>query len=173
LKRVIFLDRDGVINIDKHYLYRVEDFEFMDGLIELLIHLKELGYIFVIVTNQSGVGRGYYSIDDLDILHSWLEDELKKYSIEFFDICYCPHIPDDSCICRKPNIGMIESISSKIDIDFKNSWLIGDKESDIQTALNSGIKNSILVSNDLKKIKDSQASYSVENLSEITKIIKS
>jgi len=141
----IFLDRDGVVNVEKDYLYKIEDFEFIDGLFEALRYLKSFGFKFFIITNQSGIARGYYNEDDFEKLTVWMIEQFKNEGIEIGQVEYCPHSPDGDCSCRKPKTGMIENIAQNFEIDFANSWLIGDKESDIECGLNSGIKNTIQV----------------------------
>ena len=145
MEKVVFLDRDGVINIEKDYLYKIDEFEFIDGVFESLLYLKSLGYSLVIITNQSGIGRGYYTKEDFDILTSWMIQEFEKKGIKISAVYYCPHSPQEECNCRKPNLGMIRKTSNNIDIDYQNSWLIGDKDSDIQLAINANIPNTIQV----------------------------
>jgi len=174
MNKIVFLDRDGVINIDKNYLYKIEEFEFIDGTFESLKYLQELGYKLVIVTNQSGIGRGYYSYEDYNILTNWMISEFKKNNIDILSVFCCPHTPVDNCNCRKPNIGMIEQAKKIIDIDFKNSWLVGDKTSDIQLAINVDIPNTIQVlSGEKVDIKKSKAKYIIESIKNIKDIIKS
>lgn len=145
--KTIFLDRDGVINIDKHYLYKIEDFEFTNNLIDTCKYFLKLGYKLIIITNQSGIGRNYFTQSDFEVLTKWMIQELLKNNIEILDIFYCPHTPENHCHCRKPKPGMIQEACQKYNIDLDNSWMIGDKTSDIDLAFNAGIKNSILISN--------------------------
>ncbi|MGM0518969.1 MAG: D-glycero-beta-D-manno-heptose 1,7-bisphosphate 7-phosphatase [Campylobacterota bacterium] len=166
-KRVIFLDRDGIINIDKNYVYKIEEFEFCNDIFELCNYLKKLNYELIVVTNQSGIGRGYYTIEDFKKLTNWMISQFNKQKIELLDIFYCPHAPEENCTCRKPKTGMIEKAKKKYNIDLDSSWLIGDKITDIQAAINAKIPNQILVNS--KKI---DFEYKVEKLSQIKQIIK-
>lgn len=145
MQKAVFLDRDGVINIEKDYLCKIEDFEFIDGVFETLKVLQEHNFKLFIITNQSGIGRGYYTKDDFEKLTLWMLDEFKKRDISISQVEYCPHGPEDNCICRKPRVGMIENILKNHNIDLKNSWLIGDKSSDIKCANSANIGNTIQV----------------------------
>ncbi len=144
-QKAIFLDRDGVVNVEKDYLYKIEDFEFIDGLFEALQYLKSLGFLFFVITNQSGIGRGYYQEEDFLNLTKWMIEQFQQKGIEISQVEYCPHSPEVECNCRKPKTGMIEKIAQNFQIDFQNSWIIGDKESDIECGINSGIGNTIQV----------------------------
>ena len=104
--KTIFLDRDGVINKEVNYLSNIEDFEFINGVFDACKHFQSLGYSIIIVTNQSGIGRGYYNEDDFQILTKWMLSKFKENKIEILDIFYCPHSPNNQCQCRKPNTGM-------------------------------------------------------------------
>ena len=173
MDKVVFLDRDGVINIEKDYLYQIEDFEFIDGVFSSLQYLQTLGFKFVIITNQSGIGRGYYSLEQYNTLTFWMKEQFKQQGIDIVEVYCCPHAPDENCSCRKPNIGMIEQASKILNIDYKNSWLIGDKSSDIQTAINANIKNTIQVRSGHKfDENNSKADYIVDSMKDIPNIIK-
>lgn len=173
MEKVVFLDRDGVINIDKNYLYKIEDFEFIEGVFESLRYIQNLGYKLVIITNQSGIGRGYYSYLDYEKLTKWMVNKFKENNINILSVFCCPHTSENNCNCRKPNIGMVEQAKDIIDIDFKNSWLIGDKTSDIELAINVDIPNTIQVlSGDKFDIKKSKAKYIIESIKDIKTIIK-
>ena len=170
---MIFLDRDGVINVDTGYVYKIEDFKFIDGVFKACLHFKRLGFNIIIVTNQSGIGRGYFTQDEFRKLNKYMKDEFLKKNLDILDVFYCPHKPEDKCKCRKPEIGMIEQALNLYDIDLKNSWMIGDKISDIQLAKNSNIKNSILINStyiDKKEI--NLSNFVVNSLEETINIIK-
>jgi D-glycero-D-manno-heptose 1,7-bisphosphate phosphatase len=151
-QKALFLDRDGIINIDKRYLYKIEDFVFVDGIFDICRYYQDRGYMIFVITNQSGIARGYYSEGDLDILHSWMVDRFRDMSITITDISYCPHhskygIGDYrlNCECRKPKPGMILELAKRYDIDLPNSLLIGDKPTDIEAGKEAGIKENILI----------------------------
>jgi len=149
--KAVFLDRDGVINIDKGYVFKINDFDFVDKIFKVLNYFKD-DYLLFIITNQSGVARGYYSEKDIKILHQWLTNNLAKKGISIQEIFYCPHHPkfDFECNCRKPKPGMIINAKNKYNLDLNNSILIGDKSTDIESGKNAGILNLIKVEkNDL------------------------
>lgn len=134
MNKAIFLDRDGTINVEKNYLYRIEDFEFLPGVVEGLKKLQDVGFKLVIITNQSGIARGYYTETDFRILNNWMVDELKKHDVEISAVYYCPHLPDatidkyrKACNCRKPKLGLYEQAIKELNIDVENSYAIGDK----------------------------------------------
>ena len=163
-QKAIFLDRDGVINIEKDYLYKIEDFEFISGVIDAMKYLQDKGYLLFIITNQSGIARGYYTKDDFDTLTLWMHEVLKTHDISISQVEHCPHSPTDACTCRKPLTGMIDNILANFDIDLENSWLIGDKSSDITCAKNANIKNTIQVRSG-HKFSSSNADFVIEKLS--------
>jgi D-glycero-D-manno-heptose 1,7-bisphosphate phosphatase len=172
MNKAVFLDRDGVINIEKDYLFRIEDFKFIDGVFNSLKYLQDKGYLLFIVTNQSGIGRGYYTLNDFNKLTSWMLKEFKKNDIIISQVEFCPHIPQDNCLCRKPKTLMIDNILKNFDINLNNSWLIGDKKSDIQCAINSGIKNTIQVKSGHKfDTKTNLADFVLPAIKDIKRII--
>ena len=143
--RALFIDRDGVINKEKEYLYKIEDFEFIDGVVEALLMAQKAGFKLIVITNQSGIGRGYYNNDDFKKLTTWMQHTLYSEGVKIDDVLHCPHTPDNACSCRKPHPGLIHSAAKKHQIDLSNSFLVGDKESDIKTAINTHLKASVLV----------------------------
>jgi D-glycero-D-manno-heptose 1,7-bisphosphate phosphatase len=170
--KTIFLDRDGVINKEMNYLFKIEDFEFIKGVFKICRYLNNLGYEIIVITNQSGISRGYFNEIDFEILSNWMIAEFKKNDIKILDIFHCPHSPDSNCECRKPRPGMLLAAKDKHDIDMQNSWLIGDKEDDIIAANNSGIINTILVKSGHKvKEIDSNAKYTLESINEANRVI--
>jgi len=144
-RKALFLDRDGVINIDHGYVYQKEKFEFTEGVFELLQLFTKRGYLLFVVTNQSGIGRGYYSEKDFLELTDYMLAEFKRHNIKIESVQYCKHAPEEFCECRKPATGMVDRILKEHEIDLENSWLIGDKQSDIDLAINSNIKHSIAI----------------------------
>lgn len=151
MNKAIFLDRDGTINVEKHYLYRKEDFEFIEGVPQALRSFREKGYLLILVTNQSGIARGYYSISEMEKLHKYMQKELMKHNAQFDDIFYCPHHPEAivreyrvDCDCRKPKAGMFERAMKKYQIDMHSSYAIGDRERDLIPAERLGARGILL-----------------------------
>lgn len=138
--KIAFLDRDGVINKDAGYTHTIEAFEFLEGVTGALIKLQKLGFKIIIVTNQSGIGRGLYSEDDYQQLTSWYKGKLMESGITVTDVLHCPHKPSDNCECRKPEPGLFLQADKKHSIDFQSSLMIGDRETDIEAAKRAGIK---------------------------------
>ena len=137
--KVAFLDRDGVINKDSGYLYKIEDFEFLAGCVEALQLLQQKGYHIIIVTNQSGIGRGYYTEGDYQQLTRWYLNELLAQGVAITDVFHCPHTPEDACDCRKPQAGLFLQAANKYSIDYTSAIMVGDKLSDIEAAKAAGI----------------------------------
>ncbi|NCC01772.1 MAG: D-glycero-beta-D-manno-heptose 1,7-bisphosphate 7-phosphatase [Clostridia bacterium] len=138
MNKAVFLDRDGTINIDKAYLSKVEDFKHIPGAIEGLKMLQDAGYLLIVITNQSGIARGYYSEEDFLKLNNWMLSDLKKKGIKIAKVYYCPHHPNGKiekykmdCNCRKPKLGMYEEAIEDFDIDLSQSFAIGDKIRDV------------------------------------------
>ena len=158
-QKALFLDRDGIINIDHGYTYKIEDFEFIEGIFDLIKIFMHHGYLIFIITNQSGIARGYYALKDFEILTQWMLLQFNKQKIKIQSIEHCPHVAEDACHCRKPNTGMIDNILANYHIDLHHSWLIGDKQSDIDLAINSHIPHTIAISTTSKNILNSQYSF--------------
>lgn len=170
MNKAIFLDRDGVINIDKGYVHKIEDFIFKEGIFEVCKYLKSLGYLLIVVTNQSGIARGYYTLNDFKRLTDYMLKEFYNFDIKIDSVYFCPHSIDQNCNCRKPKPGMILEAQKEFDIDLSRSWLIGDKESDIEAAKNGGINQTILVVDN--NMHNNQANYAIKELKEIFQIIQ-
>ncbi len=163
----VFLDRDGTINVEKEYLHRVADFEFIDGVPEVIRALKSAGYLIIVVTNQSGVARGYYSLDDVSNLHEYIQGELAKSGSAIDAFYVCPHHPTEGrgeyrrdCDCRKGAPGMLLQAAAEHDIDLSRSFMVGDKVADIEAAENAGCKPIMVLtgygqSESAKLVKDS------------------
>ena len=144
----LFLDRDGVVNVEKNYLHRIEEFEFIDGIFALCRRYQERGFLIVIVTNQSGIARGYYSEADFAVLTAWMVGEFEKRGIRIAKVYHCPHHPEISgeCSCRKPEPGMFLEAASELGIDLERSVLVGDSERDIVAARRAGLHETYLLS---------------------------
>lgn len=170
LQKALFLDRDGVINIEKHYLYKIEDFEFIEGIFELCRYYQDLGFIIIVVTNQSGIARKYYSEDDFKSLTTWMIEQFKHNKIVISKVYHCPHHPDISgeCSCRKPKSGMFLEAQKEFHIDMENSIMIGDKERDIEAGLNAGVKENYLF-DESGEVEVSKASGIVKRFDEVYK----
>jgi len=173
LNKTIFLDRDGVINKDVNYLHKIKECEFIDGIFEACIYFQNIGFKIVIITNQSGIARGYFNENDYQILTNWITLQFNKKSIKLLEIFHCPHGPDSKCSCRKPRPGMLLEAQHKYSINMTNSWLIGDREDDILAANNAGINNTILVRSG-HKINEgiSNAKHILDSISDCVKVIK-
>ena len=181
MKKAIFLDRDGTINIEKDYIYKSEDLVFEEGTIEALKTFKNLGYILIVVSNQSGIARGYFTEEDLNIFNNNMNEILKKNGAEITEFYCCPHHPDGIgeykkvCECRKPNNKMIEDAIKKYNIDREKSYMIGDKTSDIGAGLKSNLKTVLVKTGyglkDMEKV-DKNETLIYENLKDFSEILK-
>lgn len=144
--RAVFLDRDGTINIEKDYLCHIDDFEFIPGTPEAIRRLNQAGFLVIVVTNQSGVARGYYTEEDVEILHRQIDRHLALSGAHVDAWLYCPHHPSGRgsyglpCSCRKPLPGMLTEAARRYDIDLTNSIMIGDKLDDIAAGQAAGCR---------------------------------
>jgi len=144
-KKVIFLDRDGVINVDVGYTYKIKDLVFTEGGPEVLKGLQGAGFTLVMVTGQSGIARGYYNEADMHKFNDHMIEQLKGYGVKIEAVAWCPHGSDDGCECRKPKLGMAKEIEKQIgEIDYENSWTIGDKTADVLFGKNMGTKTMLV-----------------------------
>ncbi|WP_270466306.1 MULTISPECIES: UDP-N-acetylmuramoyl-tripeptide--D-alanyl-D-alanine ligase [Fusobacterium] len=181
MKKAIFLDRDGTINVEKDYIYKSEDLVFEEGTIEALKTFKNLEYILIVISNQSGIARGYFTEEDLNIFNNNMNEILKKNGVEITEFYCCPHHPDGIgeykkvCECRKPNNKMIEDAIKKYNIAREKSYMIGDKTSDIGAGLKSNLKTVLVKTGyglkDMEKI-DKNETLVCENLKDFSEILK-
>jgi D-glycero-D-manno-heptose 1,7-bisphosphate phosphatase len=137
--KALFLDRDGVINIDHGYVSRPADFEPVDGIFGALQLASSLGYKLIVITNQSGIGRGYFTQGDYNVLERHIHELFRSHNLEISGTYYCPHAPTETCECRKPLPGMILRAAREHDIDVARSVMIGDKQSDADAAHAAGV----------------------------------
>lgn len=129
--RAIFIDRDGTINLDVHYLDDPDKFEMYPGVGEGVKKLKDSGFKVIVITNQSGIARGYFTEKQLSDIHERMKKEFQEFDVMLDGIYYCPHHPDDNCNCRKPNTGLFEKAIREHNIDVKKSYMLGDKILDV------------------------------------------
>jgi D-glycero-D-manno-heptose 1,7-bisphosphate phosphatase len=148
----IFLDRDGTINVDHGYVYEVDRFEFIDGVIDAMKELKAMGFALILVTNQSGIARGLFTEADFENLTEWMDWSLADRDVELDGIYYCPHHPEgtveefrQTCDCRKPQPGMLLSAQEFLHIDMASSYMVGDKIEDMQAATAAQVGTKVLV----------------------------
>ncbi len=145
-KKVVILDRDGVINKDSGYIGKIEDFEFLPRVLESALRLQEKGYTLIIITNQSGIAKGYYTNEDYRLVTDYMLNTFAKKKVTIAKVYYCPHHPKENCLCRKPKTGMLEQAIRDFNIDEEHSWIVGDKLSDIQIADNTTFRKILLQS---------------------------
>jgi D,D-heptose 1,7-bisphosphate phosphatase len=177
--RAVFFDRDGVINKEIGYLDSPDKVEIIPGVSEAISLLNKNKFKVVVITNQSGIARGYFTESTLNEINDFIKSELEKDHGKIDAVYYCPHHPDEGCDCRKPKIGMIEKAKEDLDIDLENSYLIGDKVTDVQTGVNAKLKSILLLTGygreEKEKLKDSgiEVDYIAEDpLSAIEWILK-
>jgi D-glycero-D-manno-heptose 1,7-bisphosphate phosphatase len=158
IKRAAFLDRDGVINVDRGYVYRREDFEFVPGVLEGARRLHEMGYLLIVATNQSGIGRGLYTEADFTTLTAWMCREFAAAGAPLAGVYYCPHHPTEArgvyrraCDCRKPAPGMLLSAARDLSFDLKSSAMFGDKVSDLEAARHAGVPLRVMLGKDARE----------------------
>jgi len=171
VSKAVFLDRDGTINVNNpEYTSRIEDFKFFPESITALKKLSKGSFKIIIITNQSGIGRGYFKEKDLKKLHNWMVKELKKKGIRIDKIYYCPHKPSDNCLCRKPKPGMIMKAVKDFNLSLNESWLAGDGENDVILGRKTNLKT-IKIGKKMPKELKIEPNYHAKNLLEAVNII--
>jgi D-glycero-D-manno-heptose 1,7-bisphosphate phosphatase len=149
VNKAVFLDRDGVINLERgDFTWHLDDFVFNPSIFSFCKSLQEQGYLLIVITNQSGIARGLYDHEQLAFIHEHMLHAFKKEGISITEVYYCPHLPAVSkCICRKPASGLVEKAICRFNIDASQSWFIGDRERDMQAAAGAGIRGILIESN--------------------------
>src|SRR3989338_5378429 len=171
MRKAVIFDRDGVLVEDIGYHHRIEDFKLIPNAIEGLKLLK--GYLLIIATNQSGIGRGYYTMKNFENFNSHLIHELKKHNIKIEKIYVCPHKPEDNCECRKPKAKLIKDAEKEFNIDLNKSFMIGDKKIDVEMGHKAGCKSIlVLTGNGMKEKENSNADYVARDLIDAAKWIR-
>ncbi len=151
MRKVLFLDRDGVINSDvgHYYIYKKKDFVLNDGVVEAMLLAIKNGFEIIVITNQGGIAKGEYSKTEVQKVHDYLIEILKEKGISILDIYYCPHHNKiEKCICRKPSGLMIEKAISRYNVNKELSFLIGDNNKDVEAGNDAGIKGYLISSNE-------------------------
>jgi D-glycero-D-manno-heptose 1,7-bisphosphate phosphatase len=158
LRRAAFLDRDGVINVDRGYVYQREDFEFVPGVLEGARRLHDMGFLLVVTSNQSGIGRGLYSEAEFNALTTWMRNEFLAAGVPLAGVYFCPHHPTEAlgeyrrtCQCRKPAPGMLLAAAHDLGINLTSSAMFGDKTSDLEAARTAGVPIRVLLGTDARE----------------------
>ncbi len=159
MNKAVFFDRDGTLNEEDHYLHKIEDFKWIEGAIDAIKYCNDNGYLAIVITNQSGVARGYYPESDIMKLYNWMNDDLVKHGAHLDGIYYCPHHPNGKvkeyvieCDCRKPLPGMLFKAQKEQNIDLSASYLIGDGARDVECADAAGVKGIRYMSGNLYQV---------------------
>ncbi len=150
-KKALFLDRDGVVNVDTGYVHKISDFHFIEEIFKVCHRFQRKGFLIIIATNQSGIARGFYTSDHFNTLTEWMVEQFRQRGITISKVYFCPHHPDFGpynsrhCSCRKPKPGMLKTALSEFQLDPSQCILIGDKESDIEAAQRAEIGTTVLI----------------------------
>lgn len=167
----VFIDRDGTLIEEVNFLSRVEDLRLFDFTADAISRLKAAGFFVIVITNQSGIGRGIFEEADMHAIHDEIQAALPEGIDGFY---HCPHLPDEECTCRKPGLGMIEAACSDFEIDLGRSWMIGDKRIDVEAGFNAGIGTAMVMTgygakqiNDLERRPDIVADNLLDAVTEI------
>ena len=166
MEKALFLDRDGVINVDKGYTAKIKDFEFYEEIFPLCKHFIDLGYLVIVITNQTGIGLGKYTLNDFYEVNNYMLEGFLEHDAPITDVFFCPHNPHCNCSCRKPKPRMFFMAKEKYNIDLENSIMIGDKITDAQAAHNAGIENIYLINNDV------EVDFKVHRIRSLLEVIK-
>ncbi len=179
MNNALFLDRDGVINVEKNYVHKIEDFEFVEGIFDTLAYFQEKGFLLIVITNQAGIGRGYYTEENFHVLNDWMLEQFDRHGIQITRVYFCPHHPEygigkykQDSQYRKPNPGMILEAQREFNINLSKSVLVGDKESDIKAGINAGVKMNILIQTSRENCQQTEADYVIKDIRELTTILQ-
>jgi len=170
VNRCVFIDRDGTIAKDVPYCPSPEQFELLSGAGEGIKQLNSAGFKVILVTNQSGIARGYFSEEMLGRIHEKMKNDLAVYGAHFDGLYYCPHHPDDNCDCRKPKPNLIIRAAREHDVDLSQSYLIGDSDKDIAAGKAAGCMT-ILISRPKTSV-ETKADYTVDNFLAASKLVQ-
>ncbi|KPL19719.1 MAG: hypothetical protein AMJ92_01905 [candidate division Zixibacteria bacterium SM23_81] len=170
----VFLDRDGTINQEVHYLHRAEQLKLLTGAGQAIRRLNQLGLKVVLATNQSGVARGYLTEEELDRIHKLLKEMLAEHGAHLDAVYYCPEMPDSGSACRKPEIGMMEQAAQDLDIDLRRSYMVGDMAIDMEMGRRAGAKTILVLTGYGEKARAEgvQADFVAHDLAEAARWIE-
>lgn len=152
----IFLDRDGTLNVDKGYAHAIADWQWLPEALAGLQLLQKAGWPLVVVSNQSGIARGFFTLADLEKLEKFVNSELAQNNVRIRKWYYCPHGPESDCCCRKPRPGLLQKAASELNLDLAESWMIGDRLRDIHAGQAAGCRN-ILLNNEAYPVEKGEA----------------
>jgi D-glycero-D-manno-heptose 1,7-bisphosphate phosphatase len=150
MNKAVFFDRDGVVNNEEsnYYIHRVDDFELNKGIVDAMKVLQEKGFLLIVITNQGGISKGFYTASDVEAVHQKMISELNSNGIQITEIYYCPHHSEnENCLCRKPDSLLLEKAIARYDIDTRQSFFIGDRETDRKAGEKAGIKTILVKAN--------------------------
>ena len=150
MNKAVFLDRDGVVNVERgEYTWRIEDFKLTVGLVGFIREVQQKGFLVIVISNQGGVGKGVYTLEDVEKAHQFLKDELAKENIALTDIYYCPHHPNaGKCLCRKPEPIMLEKAIARYKVHVSKSYFVGDSQRDVEAGKKVQLHTILVKSND-------------------------
>ncbi len=165
-KRAIFLDRDGTLNPDKGYIGDPEDMELLPGVGKALKLLQEKDFLLIVITNQSGVGRGYYTQKDVEDVHARLSELLAKEGVKIDRYYYCPHLPEEGCCCRKPSPELVLAGAKFFNVDMSKSFFVGDKTIDVQTGWAAQSRSVWVNTSQYELVKGLEPDFKAQSLNE-------
>jgi len=170
----VFLDRDGTINREIHYLHEPEKFELLPGVIEALRSIQGMGYRLIVVTNQPGIGLGYYTKEDFFRVNLAMFKALSEQGILLDKVYFCPHSESEKCECRKPGQALVQRAVDELNVDLRKSWFVGDRPTDVETGKRAGMRTILLTQKEITKTEDSNQDpdYRCRDLSEAARKIK-
>lgn len=165
--KAIFLDRDGVINYDYGYVHSISNFVLIESFVEGCIRIQNLGFQIFVVTNQSGIGRGYFSQRQYQLLTDYYVRQLSVLGVNIIDVMHCSHHPDDKCECRKPKSYMVDHLCTKYGLNRSKSAMVGDKISDINCAIGAKLKYKFFIESKETPLIEDKNFYVVSNMLEV------
>jgi D-glycero-D-manno-heptose 1,7-bisphosphate phosphatase len=171
MDKVVVLDRDGTIVVDRHYLSDPDALEFLPGAAAGLRKMSEMGFRLVVITNQSGLARGFFSLSRLQEIHDRLIQMMLSIGAPLAGIYFCPHVPAEECQCRKPNLGLMRQASVELRFDMSKSIVIGDKDSDVEFGKRAGAVTILIGKPGVLPVSSAGPSYTVETLSDAAELI--